>query len=339
MNIINLKDFNIDEEVLKKYEFEFGRKFFGETLFTEPKSTKEVYYDIKKNAYELELFKKIISIKRLTKEAEWALTEEILVAIQSGNEVPDAIKNTLILNALPAVSALAFKYLQRYNTIYNYADFICEGYLALNSSFDKWLRKSPTEKAKNILDGETVFASFGTYSYSSVKDAFAVMISKDTALSSSLSTQKKIKKISAYKAEFIKKYGKVPTEKELSIFSGYTEGEIKGASFFLTRIQTEDVDDIKMQDFYKDIVANDINEINDNKLQKLHNDILHTFLKNTLTELQYEVIKMWYFENKTFVEISKILGVSLTKATSLRNLALAKLQSNSLELKKMLETK
>ena len=178
-------------EILEKdtaYEWKVGKKFFG-NYFEEPKTNKQVFE--KFSDADKKLFYKIINTKKLTLEAQWELMAEALKQVESGNDISDDIKEILIKNSLCSVSVLAFNYLTKYDTIYTYSDFVCEGYLALQVSFDKWLKKDDIEKLRNILNGEDVFANYNTYALNNVKNAFAVMIAEDTTLSISLSTQKK----------------------------------------------------------------------------------------------------------------------------------------------------
>lgn len=330
---MNNQKFNT--EIMKEYEYEYGRRFFGDNLFVEPKSTKQVYQEIK-NSSDFPLFQAISKIKKLTLEGQWELMAEALQSLERGEEIPEVIREKLILSSLSNVSALAFNYLCKHNTIYTYGDFISEGYLALEKAFDKWLKKTEQEKLQNILDGRDVFANFNTYAFNWIKDAFAVMLSKDTALSISLSSQKKIKKIACYKADFIKKFGRVPSEEELSTFSGYSKKEITGSSIFLERVQTENYEDVELNNIYRILSIDSENKRNEEKLQNLHHSILIDYMKKVLNKVQFEVIKSWYLEEKNLFDISKMLGISVYKTTTIRDEALALLQSKSMLLKSML---
>lgn len=136
----------LNEGYFKENEYEAGRKFFGDTLFVEPKSNKQVYKEL--SDADLSLFKKICNIKRLNLTGQWNLMTEALECVEKGKAIPESIKEKLILNSLVFASTLAFSYLCKYNTACTYGDFICEAYLALNKAFDKWLYKSDEEKAR-----------------------------------------------------------------------------------------------------------------------------------------------------------------------------------------------
>ena len=159
------------------------------------------------------------------------------------------------------------------------------------------------------------------------------MLARDNQLSVSLSTQKKVKKLASYKASFIKKYGKIPTNEELEVFSGYTKKEISNSSIFLCRISSADISDIKAKEVYEEFVLNDTNNRNEEALQNLHSMVLDEYLKKTLDDTEYLVITKWYLEDESFKNISKMIGIPLGRVYTIKETALAKLQLNKEDLK------
>lgn len=324
----------LEERLLKDYEYEYGRGYFGSNLYEEPRSNYEVYHSL--NEDELNLFMSISKIHKLTLEAQWCLMTEALEFVDKGEGIPNAIRNKLIQDSLRSVSVLAFKYMRKYNTKVTYADFISEGYIALCNAFDSWLQKTDEEKLRNIANGEAVFACFSTYAFDFIHDAFQKLIQSDDAVfSMSLSSQKKIKKLISSKAEFIKKYGYIPSAEELEKFSGFTKKTIDNSALFLTRVSESG--EVSAEHVFKDFLEEKEAEVTDADKERQRGTILGEYLKNILNNAEFEVITSWYFDNKTILEIANSLGVTKSKVASIKEKALKNLKANRIILKKMLE--
>lgn len=331
-----MKEINTILERDTTYEWEVGKKFFG-NYFEEPKSNQQVFKEL--SDADKELFYKIVKTKKLTLEAQWELMAEALKQVENGDDISDDIKEILIKDSLCHVSILAFNYLTKYNTIYTYSDFICEGYLALQASFDKWLKKDDIEKLRNILNGEDIFANYNTYALNNVKNAFAVMIAEDTTLSISLSTQKKLKAISSAKANFIKKFGRIPSDSELAEFVGTTERTIKSGAIFLNRVKTADVSDIDIQEAYKEVCEFEAQEKDDVLMQLRQREIIKKYMKQTLSKQEIAVVNGYYFENKTWKQVAKEVGLTSYQLEIAKENIFAKLQTNKDILSQMLRLK
>lgn len=312
--------------------FDLGAVFFGEDMFF-LKSSSEVFESMSER--DKELFYSIIKAKQLTLVAQWQLMEEALTCRLENKKISDTVRDLLLKNSLQSVSALAFKYLQRYNTKYTFGDFICEGYLALCNAFDKWLIKPDEVKMRNIIDKKAVFASFNTFASNSVKNAFAVMISKDATLSISLSTQKKIKNLAIQKADFIKKYGKVPTSEELATFTGVSERVIKSSNIFLSRVGKE-IDEADTNAAFKEIIASKEADVSEAIRRKQLRTILEKYMKDNLEEKVFNVITLRFFKGMTQKETAKKLNLQPSVVRKLEKQGLEILHSKQEELQKLL---
>ena len=151
--------------------------------------------------------------------------------------------------------------------------------------------------------------------------------------------KKKLKAISSAKANFIKKFGRIPNDSELAEFAGTTEKTIKSGAIFLNRIKTADASDINIQEAYKELCEFEAQEKDDALIQLKQRKIIKKYMEQVLSKQEVEVINGYYFGNKTWKQVAKEVGLTKYQLKTVKDNIFSKLQTNKDILSQMLRLK
>lgn len=289
-----------------KNEFKLGSKFFGGDLFECRKSFREIYKELSDN--DKALFKAVISQKRLTVLAQQELMCEAYQEIKENGNISDRVKEILLNDCFQSISAIAFEKLAIYKTDKTYGDLVSIGYQGALHSLDNWLKKDEIKIAKDCLKGKEVFASFNTFATNYIKWYMQDAIEKEAEVDINYTAKRNLSILSKTKADFLMKFGRIPTNEELAEYSNANIKQIKMFNYFLSFVTPKGIDEEELIKDMKKEIAIEYNLKFDNKgLNSFQRNEIFRLLKEILTVKEYVVYVNRICYDMKWCEISTML--------------------------------
>ena len=136
--------------------------------------------------------------------------------IKQDGDISDRVKEILLSNCFLTISSLAFEKLATYKTDKTFGDLVSIGYQGALHALDNWLKKDEIKIAKDCLKGKEVFANFNTFATNYIKWYMQDAIEKEAEVDINYTAKRNLSILSKTKADFLIKFGRIPTNEELA---------------------------------------------------------------------------------------------------------------------------
>lgn len=224
------------------------------------------------------------------------------------------LRDFIINKYAPLVKIVAGKMNMYTNNLIDYEDLIGYGVFGLIDAIDKFDYKKGFK--------------FETYASLRIRGEIIDNIRKLDWIPRSLRNKNKILENAVI--DFETKYGREPSEKELSDILKMPLDDIKTllkSSSIYNLISLDDYLEKNHDNFSNNLVLND-NNLPEKAIDLKESKKILTELLDKLTEKQRLVITLYYYEELTLKEISKIMSVSESRVSQIHSRAIQILKNN-----------
>lgn len=254
-----------------------------------------------------------------------ALTnEDIVEKIRNGISIADNMR-LLYEKNLPIIKAIC----KRYAYFDSMEDLLQESYFGLSEAVQHY------EISENV--------KFMTYAIYWIRQSVTrYLVKNGTVLRLPM---KKVEQIGKYKklvVNYTVSFGRMPTDKEAAKIIGVTEKVIQEIKLYTKGVSSLDT---PLQDGIDDITLGDTVKADFSIEEDVIEDYCNEQLKNELWELvehytdskEYEIIKKFYIDGKTMVQIASEMNITLNDVRRIKSSGMKKLRYGKAEKEMILQ--